>query len=608
MQMENVESMGSASSIKNHLMTLGIFKSGSGETDNMAMMVVGMILVTLIESFVKLVPVIIKKIEVLVTRYMASKVNSTMDLMPDFNKEKVASAISFEKSYTDASVVDSADAILDMACKQDTALKLKFRTRFYIANQEEFKVANGILMQLQEIKRDDKGEITSIEFKVFSEGMSLSQLRKWVNDVTTRYKEEKRNELGSNRYFFDEMPINVPQDIDGSYRLSMAPKNLTFTMTRFETTKSLENLYGSHVEKIRKRVYHFLKNPEWFERNGVPYTLGILLYGKPGCGKTSLIKAIAKDTKRHIVNLQLRKTTTKSQMKQLFYNSNLTVCDSGSSSNYYIPTDERIYVLEDVDCLTDILHQRKKELDTTESDEETNEFDDSLKQTNESDNSLKQTNDEPMYNQGGQVGSQMGSHPPIFYDSASAFEPMSGMGVGGMDGGFGEYASINSFPMNASSSRGFDTPNNMDNISRAGSVVSKSSKSSKKSKNAPEDSEKINLSFILNIIDGILETPGRILIMTSNFPDKLDTALTRPGRIDLKIEFTPCDTKMIRDMFHSFYQLENLGQYNFENCIPSEKNKDLRPCELQEILNENYDNPDNAYQSICDWFSVEKTF
>ncbi len=41
-----------------------------------------------------------------------------------------------------------------------------------------------------------------------------------------------------------------------------------------------------------------------------------------------------------------------------------------------------------------------------------------------------------------------------------------------------------------------------------------------------EDSEnaadKMSLSCLLNVFDGILETPGRVIIMTSNFPGKLD--------------------------------------------------------------------------------------
>ena len=40
---------------------------------------------------------------------------------------------------------------------------------------------------------------------------------------------------------------------------------------------------------------------------------------------------------------------------------------------------------------------------------------------------------------------------------------------------------------------------------------------------------------LLNVLDGIVDTPGRIVIMTTNLPEALDAALIRPGRIDKKI-------------------------------------------------------------------------
>ncbi|CAF4311531.1 unnamed protein product, partial [Adineta steineri] len=52
---------------------------------------------------------------------------------------------------------------------------------------------------------------------------------------------------------------------------------------------------------------------------------------------------------------------------------------------------------------------------------------------------------------------------------------------------------------------------------------------------APKDP--LTLSFLLNLIDGIIEQPSRILIMTSNHPEQIDPALLRPGRIDIKLEF-----------------------------------------------------------------------
>ena len=78
----------------------------------------------------------------------------------------------------------------------------------------------------------------------------------------------------------------------------------------------------------------------------------------------------------------------------------------------------------------------------------------------------------------------------------------------------------------------------------------------------------ISLAGLLNVIDGAasqevsvepvnmakkatLTNPaqGRVLIMTTNHPEKLDAALIRPGRVDLRIGFTLATRPQIREIF-----------------------------------------------------------
>lgn len=44
----------------------------------------------------------------------------------------------------------------------------------------------------------------------------------------------------------------------------------------------------------------------------------------------------------------------------------------------------------------------------------------------------------------------------------------------------------------------------------------------------------VTLSGLLNALDGVASSEGRILFMTTNYLDRLDPALIRPGRVDFK--------------------------------------------------------------------------
>jgi chaperone BCS1 len=70
----------------------------------------------------------------------------------------------------------------------------------------------------------------------------------------------------------------------------------------------------------------------------------------------------------------------------------------------------------------------------------------------------------------------------------------------------------------------------------------------------------ISLSSILNAFDGADATEGRILVMTTNHLRTLDVALTRPGRIDMQIEFGYPDSDAIRRLFLTIYSPDKIPE------------------------------------------------
>lgn len=88
----------------------------------------------------------------------------------------------------------------------------------------------------------------------------------------------------------------------------------------------------------------------------------------------------------------------------------------------------------------------------------------------------------------------------------------------------------------------------------------------------------ITLDDILNLWDGIRETPGRILVISSNHYAKLDPALVRPGRIDITHELSNASYNTISDIY-----LHLFGNQIDKNKLQKVKENFYSPAELINI-------------------------
>lgn len=97
----------------------------------------------------------------------------------------------------------------------------------------------------------------------------------------------------------------------------------------------------------------------------------------------------------------------------------------------------------------------------------------------------------------------------------------------------------------------------------------------------------ITLDDILNLWDGIRETPGRILIISSNHYDKLDPALIRPGRIDITHELSNASHNTISEIY-----LHLFGNKIDKTLLSKVKDKFYSPAEIINIYVSNKNESD----------------
>lgn len=178
--------------------------------------------------------------------------------------------------------------------------------------------------------------------------------------------------------------------------------------------------------------------------SGAAPKLNLLLSGAPGCGKTSIISAIAEMTRRSIVEIDFSIIKTPQQLFTLFFTENIDARIGGIQRGLALPNSKRLYVIEEIDTLGKLIAKRIK------SDK-------------------------------------------LAAKAATKTDP---------------------------------------DKSRI--------KAKAKAALANTKGSGLTLGHLLTVLDGVRQTTGAIIVMTTNHVDMIDPALIRDGRINMRLELQPC--------------------------------------------------------------------
>tara|TARA_Y100000813_G_C24130778_1_gene337426 strand:- start:125 stop:1231 length:1107 start_codon:yes stop_codon:yes gene_type:complete len=64
----------------------------------------------------------------------------------------------------------------------------------------------------------------------------------------------------------------------------------------------------------------------------------------------------------------------------------------------------------------------------------------------------------------------------------------------------------------------------------------------------------VSFSTVLNVLDGMIKKHKLLTFLTTNYKDKLDSALKRSGRVDYELEFTYATKKQTEQMYSYFFK------------------------------------------------------
>ncbi|KAJ6288382.1 hypothetical protein OIU76_024382 [Salix suchowensis] len=116
----------------------------------------------------------------------------------------------------------------------------------------------------------------------------------------------------------------------------------------------------------------------------------------------------------------------------------------------------------------------------------------------------------------------------------------------------------------------------------------------------------VTLSGLLNFIDGLWSSCGdeRIIIFTTNYKEKLDPALLRPGRMDVHVYMGHCTPAAFKKLASTYLGIKEHALFKcIEDLIQSTA---ITPAEVAQQLMK-YDKPQDALQSLVEFINTKET-
>jgi ATP-dependent 26S proteasome regulatory subunit len=365
---------------------------------------------------------------------------------------------------------------------------------FMVYQNKHFEIDKHIFVKsnIEIESENDSKEKTNIKtdkitITVYSYKYSLAYLKNYIDNITENYLSSIKEKRINKRYIYFLHKTEINPEFDES-SVDCWREDI------FESARTFKNIFFDGKTQLLERIDFFLNNKDWYYEKGIPYSLGIGLHGPPGTGKTSLVKALANYTNRHIVVISLKMITTKQQLEQCFFENRYNHNNQPNSISW----DKKILVFEDIDCVGDIILDRNSKYNLRKSVSKDCEIENKKQNDSKISDILKAVCD--------------------LNDSGST------------------------------------------------SLISSNK------------DQQITLDDILNLWDGIRETPGRILIISSNHYDKLDSALIRPGRIDITHQLSNASHNTISEIYSHLF-----GNKIDKNKLSKIKEYFYSPAELINI-------------------------
>ena len=391
----------------------------------------------------------------------------------------------------------------------------------------KFKIQPQFLLEYQDffISYSSKNIIKSeTEYTKYNRSLTIysskstEEIEKFLKECIAKYSDFKHPDK-------EYEPIYATKHVDKPWekyeRISdkdyFRPMN-EFHYYPYHPKKTKDDIFFRQKEMLFRKYQEFLENPKQDK-------FCVLLYGRPGTGKTSVIEAFANEFDLSIFESNFDSFLDEQSLQDFFHNERVykrenDIRDVKQGRFKKVPLDKRLYLFEDFDSASSVVLDRKYKFNLSDSEDES-----SSDESSDEDESEK-------------LG------PKNLFDQKTETKKKS---------------------KKKKKKPKFDIQD-----FKQSSLVDMITK------------PQITLKDLLNIFGGVFKLEKSVIFLTTNHIEVIDPALIRPGRVNIRIKMGEIDYNSAVQMIEHLNPEIDTDDENLKILL---HDVNILPCQLEELIN-----------------------